>query len=133
MSEKILEIKEVQDFKIPKDFHCYDGYKIKTDKQEIFLLIDNGQSCCEYWGHMVSEDNLEDFINTELIGIKVVDESFNPKWVKDMYFEDDSMYKFINVETNKGTLQFTLYNSHNGYYGHAIKIKSNQIDMEEYL
>lgn len=39
-------------------------------------------------------------------------------------YEGEAM--FINFETSKGTLQFTLYNSHNGYYGHTAKVISKR-------
>jgi hypothetical protein len=37
---------------------------------------------------------------------------------------------FVNLETDKDTLQLTVYNSHNGYYGHSAFIRSNQINKE---
>ena len=41
--------------------------------------------------------------------------------------ENDCM--FINLETNKGTLQLTVYNQHNGYYEHSVRILKNKTNM----
>ena len=40
---------------------------------------------------------------------------------------------FVNLETDKGTLQFTVYNIHNGYYGQEIKIVSQQLNLERFI
>lgn len=126
MTEKILQIVETED-------ENYDGWLIKTTKQTIQILIANGQSCCENWGYFVSEDAVENYINSHLLSINIVDEALNVEkfeqttgaWV------DDAV--FVNLETSKGTLQFAVYNSHNGYYGHEIKILSDQIEEINYL
>ena len=46
---------------------------------------------------------------------------------------DKEEVMFINIETSKGTLQFAVYNCHNGYYGHAVKVISEQLNVETYL
>ena len=33
--------------------------------------------------------------------------------------------QFVNFKTNRGTFQFTVYNCHNGYYGHDITVTYN--------
>lgn len=48
-------------------------------------------------------------------------------------FIEEGDFVFINLETNKGTLQFVLYNSHNGYYGHCSSITSTQLTLEKTL
>lgn len=58
MTEIIEKIEEVED--IPDQFKEYswckgDGYKITTNKQEIYILIDNDQSCCESWGYFLQK------------------------------------------------------------------------------
>ncbi len=37
---------------------------------------------------------------------------------------------FVNLETNKGTLQFVAYNEHNGHYGHEAKVTCKQLACE---
>ena len=40
---------------------------------------------------------------------------------------------FVNVETDKGLLQFVAYNEHNGYYGHEACVISKHLNESEYL
>ena len=122
--ESILTIKEFINKKY--DTHTLDGFEIITDKQTIMLGIDNYQDCCESWGYFLSEDNINDFINSNLINIKITDKQL--KIIDD--FDSTKSYEgdciFIDIITNKGTLQFVAYNEHDGYYGHSVIIKSNQ-------
>lgn len=131
--EKIIRIEETN-FKKSKDdwddWDDFDGYAVITDKQTIKLGISNHQSCCENWGYFMSEDNLKDFENAELIEIQIVDNCLKPKKLDDIY-EGKTM--FVNLETTKGTLQFTAYNSHNGYYSHDAVVISKQLKTEESL
>jgi len=122
--EKILKIEETS-------FDGKDGFVITTDQQEIKLGIDNGQSCCENWGYFMSEDDLSEFVGSNLIAVKVVDTALK-KWdeIEDMY-EGDAM--FVNIETSNGLLQFVAYNEHNGYYGHEACVISKQVKEECYL
>ena len=127
--EKIIKIEEVE------NIDGMDGYKITTDKQEILVLIDNFQSCCEQWGYMSSEDSHNQFINSNLLNINLVDIALNNKKFDDEigYGLDEGEVQFVNFETDKGTFQLAVYNAHNGYYGHSILIKSNQINLESSL
>jgi len=129
MTEKIIKIENVHDFKLAEGdtksyWEKYDGYKITTNSRELYLLIDNGQSCCEDWGYFESND--EDFIyyeNSELLNVSVVDTALNKEYLVDGISESDAM--FVNLETSKGVLQLAVYNSHNGYYGHTVLFKQN--------
>lgn len=128
--EKILEIKEWSGCLPNKLWGGNDGYQIVTDKQVITVAISNSQDCCENWGYLMSQDNLQDFIDAELLEVKVVDTALNSH-VKDFLKEDyvsESSCMFVNFETSAGTLQFTAYNEHNGYYGHEAFVISNQIE-----
>lgn len=132
--EKILKIEEMSDVThTTRDGYgpsMYDGYKITTDAQEIFILVSNGQSCCEQYGYVSSEDELQSFVGSELSDVKVVDTAINEKMLEvgGNLYEGDIM--FVNLETNKGTLQFAVYNSHNGYYGHSGIVESIQVTKE---
>jgi hypothetical protein len=124
--ETILKIEETT-------FDGKDGFVITTSEQQIKLGIDNGQSCCENWGYFMSEDDTSDFIGAKLIDVKITDTLLKPNDefdVNDMY-EGDVM--FVNVETDKGLLQFVAYNEHNGYYGHEACVISKQLNESEYL
>ena len=131
--EKILKIEEVSNVQHTPEGGWkshYDGYKVVTDAQEIFILVSNGQSCCESYGYVVSEDDVQSFVGTDLTDVKVVDTGVNEKMVEAGQSLDCGDIMFVNLETNKGTLQFAVYNAHNGYYGHHGVVESVQIKKE---
>lgn len=118
MSNKITSIERIDNDE--------GGYIVHTEKHRIQLLIENTLSCCEDWGFMTSEDNPSDFVGAEFIDLKIVDDSYN---VIDFGYSlqyrgglEEGKAVFINMETDRGVLQFVLYNAHNGYYGHDCKI-----------
>jgi hypothetical protein len=130
--EIIKSIREVFDVKYGAGGSCTaNGYEIVTDQQTILILIDNEQSCCEEWGYLTSEDNLNDFIGAELLKVTEVDKELKVYNFPDQH--DQCITLFINLETSKGTLQFVVYNAHNGYYGHPVTIKSNQLNINTEL
>ena len=148
MKEKILSIAEIN-----KQNECsgtwYEGFEIKTDKQSILILIESGRNCCEDYGYIVSEDDLKYFIGAEVMTISVTDTTHNTKMVKKFEEMAYSIYgykdgeksmdlecggiEFVNVGTNKGELQFAVYNCHNGYYGHNIMIRFNDTEIADIL
>lgn len=98
-----------------------DGYCIETDRRNIYFGINNCQQCCEYWGYLTSEDDLSRFEGAVLFEISSSNTAMK---TVEMKLKDDNITSsdlvFINVLTNKGVLQFTAYNEHNGYYGHDV-------------
>lgn len=135
MKEIIREIIELPHFKESEDdWSSYEGFKVVTNHREIIMVISDSSSCCEVWGYFWLNDHVGDFIGEELKQIDIVDNTLDKKKFDEKtdggLYEGEAM--FINFETSKGTLQFTLYNSHNGYYGHTAKViskKSNQIEV----
>ena len=124
--EEIIDIKEFDN-----DDEQKAGYKITTNKQEIIISISNGQNCCENWGYITSEDYFPDFFGAELLGIILVNTELKKDTLLGIdFYDDEENCLFVNVETSKGTIQFILYNSHNGYYGHSVLIKSTQLNYE---
>lgn len=119
---KILNIEEVENVKLDIcKWAEFDGYKIITDKHEFNILIENGQCCCESWGYFYLNDNIVDFIGSELLEVNLTDTALNKQKVeKSGYYEDEGGIQFVDFVTNKGVLQFAVYNAHNGYYGHSI-------------
>jgi hypothetical protein len=113
-----------------------DGYKVETEEHTYYVLIDNGQSCCENWGYMSSEDDLSYFIGSELKEVKITDTAYNQTVVTKMDDEyiGNGEIQFVDFITDKGVFQLAVYNSHNGYYGHGILIaKDNEILLNETL
>ena len=131
--ELIKSIREVTDQKGNKDdWISYAGYEIETSKQTIRLLISNEKQCCENWGYFMSEDDLESFIGADLREIVLVDTALNTKQLDSRaeYGMDEGGLMFVNLNTDRGTLQFVAYNSHNGYYGHDARVESEQLSHE---
>lgn len=96
------------------EYKGMEGYKIVTDKQEILILINNSQQCCEEWGYeacsekgiLETQDDLDDYIGAEILDIEIVDTE------KDIYKNlTDRVYRFyssnaefVNIKTSKGKL-----------------------------
>ena len=120
------------DYQIKIDNTSYAGYKIQTNKQEILLLIYDVQQCCESYGYLDTVDDKEDFIGSELNEIYLTDTKLESNDLIDIDDEYTNI-QFINLNTSKGLFQFTLYNSHNGYYGHDIRIISKELTHKGYL
>lgn len=123
--EKILEISECS-FTGEDSWGSYEGWLITTTEQTIKIGISDGQSCCEIWGYFLSEDDVEDFIGANLLSVTIVDTCLKSTKLKEEWVSEDSAM-FINFETSEGTLQFTVYNEHNGYYGHSVVVESKQL------
>lgn len=106
----------------------YDGWKIITDENEYHILINNGQSCCESWGYIVSENNFSEFIGKDIKDVRLTDTKLNNSSVySDLEHLDAGGVQFVNFEFSDGcVLQFAVYNGHNGYYGHGIIIAKNE-------
>lgn len=114
----------------------YIGYSITTDKQIIEMLISNGSECCENYGHICSEDDFDKFIGAKILKIYRVDQSLKSHKIDldAINVDGESGLEdavFINIETDRGLLQFVIYNFHNGYYGHYVIIKSNELKLTE--
>ncbi len=137
MTEKILSIDDFE-CKLRDNWgfeKCYAGYEVRTSEQSILLLIDDEPSCCEQWGYFMSEDNLADFVGAEFLGLKITDtalKSFADDYYKEA-LEWDGDVMFVDINTDRGVLQFVAYNAHNGYYGHTAKVISRDLNHEEVL
>ena len=103
--------------------NSYDGIRTTTDEGLILILITDWQSCCETWGYLSSLDNYDDFIDATINSINVVDDALEVTMVQlESNGIDVASCYFVNIDTDKGLLQFTVYNEHNGYYGHDVKV-----------
>jgi hypothetical protein len=125
MSETIVRIE-------PLDSSNQEGFNIVTTVQTIKLAIDSFQSCCGNWGYLFTNDSTEEFIGAEVLGLALTDTSLNLQKLDPSGFYSGSCM-FVNIETNKGTLQFVAYNDHNGYYSHDAVVISTQLTHETYL
>lgn len=125
MNEIIISIEEITNKKEGGHYGGYDGFRIHTTKQIIEIGISNEQSCCEDWGYFFTNDKPKSFYGAELYKIEVVDEILQKEKLVNTY---DGGITFIDFVTSQGILQFTMYNSHNGYYSHHGYIKSIQLN-----
>jgi len=130
--EKILRIEETNFKTKENDWDSYEGYQIITDKQTIKLGISDGQNCCERSGYFMSEDDFSEFIGANIIDLAITDTCLNTKKLEEEELYDPDLM-FVNLNTDKGLLQFVAYNSHNGYYGHSAVVVSEQLSHEEVL
>lgn len=111
------------------------GFIVSTTEQDISLLIDNVQDCCESWGFFWCNDDWKEFIGAELYNVSITDTALNTKIVEREGADsrDEGGIMFVNLETSRGQLQFVAYNCHNGYYGHEAKVECKQLKVSEYL
>lgn len=141
---KIIKIEEVHDvgftpshsgdlgmseiFNVLIGIGYYDGYKVESEKDVIYVLINNGQYCCENWGYFSTEDDLGYYTGAELIDIELTDLSLTTENIDEIKCLDEGGVQFVTFKTSKGIFQLAVYNAHNGYYGHGIfVIKNNEI------
>lgn len=142
MTETIVAIRQINSIPGGEEYdNALDGYEIETTEERIRLLMDMGSQCCEKYGYFLSEDDPAEFIGAELLDIKEVNEELKvgslKKDIGTAYSGEDGEYgldpanvMFINVETSRGTLQFTAYNAHNGYYSHKARVESKRLTLD---
>ncbi len=126
MNETITKFVRIDDYDL--------GYEIHTSEQVIKILISNSPGCCDRWGFITTEDTLDDIIGGELLSLATIDSELksHPLTVdRESFYEGGAC--FVDMLTSKGKLQFVLYNEHNGYYGHEIRIESNQFNHTDTL
>lgn len=117
------------------------GFRVTTTEQTITLAIDDVACCCESWGYFLTEDDMSKFVGAELRGVSITDTNRSGrKFVTggdadydegrgDVYLDEgDAM--FVDIETDRGVLQFVAYNAHNGDYGHQARVSSRQLRHE---
>jgi hypothetical protein len=119
-----------------------EGFEIETTAQIITLAIDAEQSCCENWGYFLSEDDPAKFVGAELRGVRITDTNRTSRRFQrdrddtcdeNMVCLDEGDTLFVDIETDRGPLQFVAYNAHNGYYGHEARVSSKQLTHEVQL
>lgn len=133
----------VQPYRGQRGYVMEAGFRVITTAQTITLAIDDESSCCESWGYFLTEDNIEKFIGAELRGVSITDTNrshrtfiaypdpgCDSKQNEDL---DCGDVMFVDIETNRGVLQFVAYNAHNGYYGHDARVSSRQLEYSVVL
>jgi hypothetical protein len=118
--EKIKDIIKVHD-------ETYLGYKVITDNLEISIFINNSSTCCESWGIITTEDDIKYYIGAEFLNVEAIDMDYKNHIFNNLPELHEGDYCFVNLTTTEGVLQFAFYNIHNGYYGHNVIIKINNL------
>lgn len=150
-AELIVDIREVENMLVEKEVvspsgytwmrqENWQGWEVETDQQIIRVMIGNDHDCCEVWGYFATNDDVKDYIGTLLRGIAVVDDRLNveyntPGELESWEYDDPDEGRgtstfFVNFETDRGVFQLAVYNNHNGYYGHKVKLASAQFTEE---
>lgn len=84
-------------------------------------------------GYFYLNDNEQEFVGSELREVTLTDTALNTEVVEESGCCRADI-QFVNFVTDKGVLQFAVYNEHNGYYGHPIFfIKDKEIFFEDNL
>lgn len=132
MLERIKNIEEVYDVS-SESLEClksieysgmFDGFKITTSKNIWYILISNIQQCCENFGYVSKPEDYKDYIGAGVYFISRTVRTIDDD-IETIPLSSSSEYPncmFITFYTDKGDLQFTAYNEHNGYYGHNVVI-----------
>lgn len=90
--------------------------------------IESGQDCCEVWDYLYSPDSSEQFIGATVHSIEEVNTW--PESIEKVDSYDELGFQAIRVNTNKGQLDFVVYNDHNGYYSHATIFRNEGVAKE---
>ncbi len=120
-TEFIIKVDE-QDFEVQGGWGSYEGFVVTTNKRRVKMGVSKGKSCCEVTGYFTSEDDPKSFIGKQLVGVEVVDTMLNKKQIDRIEYLDQGGVMFVNLNCTDGTLQFVVYNVHNGYYGHEAMV-----------
>ena len=97
-----------------------EGFSVKTDEHAFLILISSRQSCCESWGYITSDDEFEKYIGRNLAEVNLTDVSLLKEPLEELEYLDGGGVQFVDFVTDRGVLQFAVYNAHNGYYGHSV-------------
>jgi len=137
MAETIISINEYVSQDGTSPWRSDEGYTIQTNEQVITLAIDMEPDCCEAPGYFLTEDDTAKFIGATLLGVEITDTNRSGRVFESGYghydeqpdiYLDEGDVMFVDIKTDRGTLQFVAYNSHNGYYGHYAFVKSKQVE-----
>lgn len=132
MLERIKNIEEVYDVS-SESLEClksieysgmFDGFKITTSENIWYILISNAPQCCENFGYVSKPEDYKDFIGANVYSISSTVRTIKDN-IESIQLSSSSEYSnclFITFYTDKGDLQFTAYNEHDGYYGHNVVI-----------
>lgn len=107
----------------------YGGKINFVDQNDVYVGFDNQEYCCELFGWFFSRDlpDINEMQNHEWRPDDLEDYIFVKDFMHEMKYPDKFdgggavVFKLLNSKDE--VLYLTLYNSHNGYYGHGFEVK----------
>jgi hypothetical protein len=133
--ETIIEIRSYSGMRTHTKYnseYSVSGFEIITTTQSIKLIMADESQCCEAWGYFWCNDDPQEFVGAALQGVAMVDTALDViKLEANSTVEDVAI--FVNIDTDRGTLQFVAYNDHNGYYGHQVQVECNQLNYSKII
>ena len=72
------------------------------------------------------------------LNVSMTDTALNTEKVEDEcnyshHYDDGNGIMFVNIETDRGVLQFVAYNCHNGFYGHEATVECSYLTEKVFL
>lgn len=104
-----------------------------VDDNNVFVGFDNDQCCCENFGYIISKKLPTSTSQNELNDSELEGYNFNTKFFKENVLTDNmdcGGSVTFKLTKNRKSLYLTLYNCHNGYYGHGFKATIKGIDWQ---
>lgn len=92
-----------------------------SDDSQIKFGIRSYQDCCENWGYLHSPDDVQEVVGGRFLSLEEVD-NLSPAAKEALECEGvhDDSFQAMRLVTSKGTVDFVVYNEHNGYYSHDV-------------
>lgn len=128
--------------------HTNGNYSEKVnfiDENDVFVGYDMSTSCCENYGYIFTDtddfDSADGILYDDDYGstdVKTNNESdynldgyvFDTSWFE----ERDQIVVFRLTKEDSPDIFLTLYNSHNGYYGHGFKfMNGDNVIADSYI
>jgi hypothetical protein len=122
MKEKILSIEEFDGYRGSDMYSTYTGVRIVTDQQTIEIAVTDESSCCESFGYNIYPEDISDMVGSNIIHM------FDASDIEvgNMYNDEGGQLTVGIVTDNNKVFYISVYNSHNGYYGHGAYFHSTQ-------
>ncbi len=108
-----------------------------VDKNDVFVGYDMEQSCCEHADWFISETIDPYSYNTDYDSLKAHDVEgyiFDKEFfleVESCELDSGCQVAFRMVAEDKPDLYLSIFNSHNGYYGHGFSVEHSGETVKE--
>ncbi len=111
-----------------------DGKINFVDDNNVFVGFDYSQDCCENFGYLLTKVEPTSIASESLDeedwpGYQFVTTFFNDAPLDGL--EDGGAAMFKLAKTGEPDLFLTLYNSHNGYYGHGFTMTVGEATVQD--